>query len=69
MLKIAVFAPMPSQSEWPRHAAADLIADLFENVSLSTGAEEYVWVNRRQVWGVGTVNFAVGKIHIDAYMQ
>jgi len=26
-------------------------------------------VNTRQVWGVGTVNFAVGKIHIDAYMQ
>jgi predicted extracellular nuclease len=49
--------------------AAEPIADLLENVSLSTAAEEYVWVNTRQVWGVGTVNFAVGKIHIDAYMQ
>ena len=49
--------------------AAEPIADLFENVSLSTAAEEYVWVNTRQVWGVGTVNFAVGKIHIEAYMQ
>jgi hypothetical protein len=48
---------------------AEPIADLLENVSLSTAAEEYVWVNTRQVWGVGTVNFAVGKIHIDACMQ
>ena len=48
---------------------AEPIADLLENVSLSTAAEEYVWVNTRQVWGVGTVNFVVGKIHIDAYMQ
>ena len=49
--------------------AAEPIADLLENVSLSTVAEDYVWVNTRQVWVVGTVNFAVGKIHIDAYMQ
>ena len=49
--------------------ASEPIADLRENVSLSTPAAEYVWVNTRQVWGVGTVNLAVGKIHIDAYMQ
>lgn len=48
---------------------AEPIADLLENVCLSTAADENVWVNTRQVWGVGTVNFAVGKIHIDAYMQ
>jgi len=48
---------------------AEPIADLSENVCLSTAAVEYVWVNTRQVWGVGTVNFATGKIHIDAYMQ
>ena len=48
---------------------AEPIADIFENVSLSTAAEEYVWVNTRQGWGFGTVNFATGKIHIDAYMQ
>jgi hypothetical protein len=45
------------------------IGDLSENVSLSTAAKDYDWVNARQVWGVGTVNFAVGKVHIDAYMQ
>jgi len=33
------------------------------------GQECDAWVNTRQVWGIGTVNFAVGKIHIDAYMQ
>jgi len=49
--------------------AGEPVADLFENVTLSTAAEDYAWVNTRQVWGVGTVNFAAGKIHIDAYMQ
>ena len=49
--------------------AAEPIADLFENVSLGTAAEDYAWVNTRQMWGVGTVNFATGKIHLDAYMQ
>jgi hypothetical protein len=45
------------------------VADLYENVSLGTAAEDYAWVNTRQVWGHGTVNFATGKIHIDGYMQ
>ena len=49
--------------------AAEPFADLCENVSLSTAAEDYRWVNTRQIWGSGTVNFATGKIHIDAYMQ
>ena len=49
--------------------AAEPIADLLENVSLTTAAEDYAWVNTRQVWGVGTVDFATGKIHIDAYIQ
>ncbi|MDA0349415.1 MAG: DUF3237 family protein [Verrucomicrobia bacterium] len=49
--------------------AAEPIADLCENVTLATAAENYVWVNARQVWAVGTVNLATGKIHLDAYMQ
>ena len=49
--------------------AGEPIADLCENVSLSTAALDYAWVNTRQVWGIGTVNFTVGKVHIDAYMQ
>lgn len=48
---------------------AELIADLSENIILSTVAKDYAWVNTRQIWGSGTVNFATGKIHIDAYMQ
>ena len=49
--------------------AAEPIANLFENVKLSTASVEYAWVNTRQVWGVGTVNFASGKINVEAYMQ
>lgn len=45
------------------------IADLCENVTLTTAAEEYAWVNTRQIWGVGHIDFSTGKIHIDAYMQ
>jgi hypothetical protein len=49
--------------------AAEPVADLLENVTLSTAAGEYAWVNTRQVWAVGAVSFAAGKIHIEAYMQ
>lgn len=49
--------------------ATEPVADLYENVTLTTAAENYAWVNTRQVWAVGTVNFATGMIHLDAYMQ
>jgi hypothetical protein len=49
--------------------ADEPIADLWENVTLGTAATEYAWVNTRQVWGIGTVDFAAGKIHVDAYMK
>jgi len=45
------------------------VAELRENVSLTTAAEKCAWVNTCQVWGVGTVNLATGKIHIDAWLQ
>jgi Protein of unknown function (DUF3237) len=45
------------------------IADLYENVCLTTAAANYAWVNTRQIWAPGTVNLAAGKVHIDAYMQ
>lgn len=45
------------------------IGDLFENVLLGTAAPGYEWLHGRQVWGIGTVNFAEGKIHIDGYLQ
>ena len=49
--------------------ATEPIADLSENVSLSTAAEEYAWVRTHQIWGVGTVDLAAGKVHIDGFMQ
>jgi hypothetical protein len=45
------------------------IADLSENVTLTTAAASYAWVNTHQIWAPGNVNLATGKIHIDAYMQ
>jgi hypothetical protein len=45
------------------------IADLCENVSLTTAAASYEWVNAHQIWAPGSVNLATGKIHIDAYLQ
>ena len=45
------------------------IIDLHENIQLITASEKYGWVNSRQVWGVGIVNVATGKAHIEAYMQ
>jgi len=49
--------------------AAEPVADLSENVRLVTAAENYAWVNTRQVWGTGTVNLAAGKVHIDAAVK
>ena len=49
--------------------ATEPVADLLENVTLSTAAEEYAWVNTRQVWAVGTVDLAAGRIHLTGYMQ
>lgn len=45
------------------------VADLFENVTLVTAAPTYEWVSRRQIWGIGTVNFATAKVHVEAYLQ
>ncbi len=43
------------------------IADLRENVTLSTSAKDYTWVNTLQVWGIGTVDLAEQVIHIKGY--
>ena len=51
------------------HREGDPVADLRENVRLTTASEKYAWVNSRQVWGVGTVNPVEGKVHIEGYMQ
>ena len=49
--------------------ADEPIADLFENVQLTTASADYAWVNARLIWAVGTVNMATNKLHIEAYMQ
>jgi len=51
-----------------RAAPDEPIADLFENVQLTTAAADCVG-DARPIWAVGTVNLATNKIHIDAYMQ
>jgi len=45
------------------------IGDLFENVTLGTAAPDYAWVNGRQVWAFGTIDFSTGQIRIEGYMQ
>jgi hypothetical protein len=45
------------------------VANLSENVTLTTAASGYAWVNTHQIWGVGSVNLATGKIHVEAYAQ
>ncbi|MGI8824177.1 MAG: DUF3237 family protein [Chloroflexota bacterium] len=43
------------------------VARLRENVTLTTSAAEYSWVNPIQVWAPGTVDFAKGEVRIKAY--
>jgi hypothetical protein len=45
------------------------IVDLVENLRFTTAVEDYAWLNTRLVWGVGTVNLAVGKIQVEGYLQ
>ena len=45
------------------------VGDIWENVRLTTAVPDYAWVNSRQIWAYGTVNFATGTIHVEAYMQ
>jgi hypothetical protein len=45
------------------------MVDLAENVTLSTAVQDFAWVNGRQIWAVGTVDLATGKIHLEGHMQ
>ena len=49
----------------PRQGSS--IADLRENVSLSTSSKNYTWVNVLQVWGIGTVDLADQVVHVKGY--
>ena len=43
------------------------IFDLRENVTMFSSSKNYTWVNRIQVWGVGTVDIATQEIYIAGY--
>ena len=49
--KIALFADGVAI---PREGSS--IADLKENVTLTTSAKDYSWVNQLQIWAIGTVD-------------
>jgi Protein of unknown function (DUF3237) len=42
-------------------------AELRNNVSLTTAAAEYSWLNRIQIWAPGTVDLAKREIRFKAY--
>ena len=42
--------------------------DLRENMTLRTSAEAYSWVNRLQVWGVGTFDLASQEVNVNGYL-
>lgn len=43
------------------------IADLRENVTLSTSSKDYTWVNALQVWAIGTVDLADQVVRLKGY--
>jgi len=43
------------------------IADLRENVTLSTSSKDYTWVNTLQVWGIGTVDLTEQVVRLKGY--
>ncbi len=42
-------------------------AGLYLNMRFSTTAPQYQWLNQKQVWGIGSVDMAAGKIDITGY--
>ena len=49
----------------PREGSS--VLDLKENVTLTTSAKDYSWVNKLQVWGIGTVDLARQEVHVNGY--
>jgi hypothetical protein len=43
------------------------VAQLRENVTLTSSGPDHAWLNPLQVWGIGTVDFATGEIRVTAY--
>lgn len=49
--------------------ANEAVIDLSENVRLLTASADYAWVNGRQIWAVGMVDLAAGKLRVEGYLQ
>ncbi len=49
----------------PREGSS--VLDLKENVTLTTSAKAYSWVNKLQVWGIGTVDLATQEVNVKGY--
>ena len=49
----------------PREGSS--IAELRENVTLSTSSKTYAWVNPLQIWATGTVDLAEQVVHLKGY--
>jgi len=63
---IAVFA---TGVALPReHSPISPIADLRENVTLTTSAKAYSWVNQLQVWATGTVDLGKQEVDVKGYV-
>ncbi|MEJ0056001.1 MAG: DUF3237 family protein [Bacteroidota bacterium] len=43
------------------------ISDLRENVTLFTSYKKYTWMNKLQVWGIGTIDLATEIINLKVY--
>jgi hypothetical protein len=43
------------------------VAQLRENVTLTSSHAEYAWLNALQIWAVGTANFATRQLRVKAY--
>jgi hypothetical protein len=39
------------------------------NMDFHTNDDRYTWLNHKHVWGVGTVDFATGKVKIKGYQN
>ena len=60
--RIALFADGVAT---PREGST--IADLRENVTLTTSSKAYAWVNTLQIWATGTVDLAEQVVRIKGY--
>jgi len=43
------------------------VAQLRENVTLTTSEPSYAWLNSLWIWATGTADFGIGEINVTAY--